>query len=839
MAKESYFESKWADMLYRKSIAGVFPWLSFDPENKLFLMEGGYIGAMYRAEPLSGINHGIMQELQGMLTQDLPADTVIQIIQLNVPDVKDDLMAYRNARLGLYNDEGLKPSQRSVLFSAVDKTVDFLEAKQTEGCFVEPKVPLTATEIYWTFKFRAAEIPLPEHVDEVLDRLSAIEGATSSFWLRRMDAKGFMRVVRRMFHIDQPWDDRVSPNALLRDQIMYAGDAVTYVPGGVDLVSSSGKRRAVVLSLKHPPEYTNIGVMNTLIGDPMGLSTQFTKPHALVWTTLVPDQASRMGQVRAKSSAVNYQAYGPMMKWVPAIAKRKQGIDALITAIDDGDRVVECGLSVVIWADGEKDATKSASLMEGYFSTAGFTIRRDVYLGAPQFFNALPLFACKESTSLSRRYQTMSSKQAAQMAPVLNDWHGQFGGPHLNSISTPGAGTFLISRRGHPIWVDPFATRGGYNFVVAGDTRSGKTFFTNQLVFDHLQSGGQGWVIEIGRGFEKMCKVLQGDHIRFSETSEFGMNPFSTVENIDDEIDELVGIFSAMIDPSPVVTERTGLSAEDKSVVREAIRAVWGATNRNATPTSVANFLFAQDKNPRAQSMARMMAEYREDGAYGHWFNKPMDVDLSGRFVVLELEELKSRPGLQMVVLLQMMFAINREIQQGAMRDNRRRMLFVDEASELLKIPAAAEFMEGLYRRAGKSRGSVGVGVQRVDDLYRNAQSEVIVSQSESMYLLRQRTETITNLQRNERLGLDDWGFALLRSLRRTNDFSEVMVFQGGGYVVGRLTVDAYRRVLFSSTGAERDAILGAIDQGQDPAALIAAFANPVQEQQETEPAEA
>lgn len=824
MSKENHLASRWRALLHRQSAAKIFPWLAFDPKNNLFIMEGGYVGAVYRAAALSGINDSVVQELHGMLMQDMPAGTMIQIIQINVPDVSEDIRAYVTARENLMTDPGLSQPQKEILLRASEECADFMARKQEHGCFIEPKVPFTSTSVYWTFKFKTPEIPLDEHIDEILDRLAAVEGASSSFWLRRLGAGEFMSVVRKMIHIDERWDTRITSDALLRDQVMYAGDALAYEEGGLEITTGRGTKHAVVISTKYAPEVMSIAAMNGIIGDPMGISTQFTKPNALIWTAHIPDQANKSASVRSKGAGINYQAFGPLQKWVPALAKRKAGMDALITRMDDGDKLVECALTVILWADDEKEAIKSASLMEGYFSTEGFTMRRDTFIGAAQFFNSLPLFPSKESIALTRRYQTLSTLQAIQMAPVLSDWSGQMGGPQTNSISTYGAGTLLISRRGHPVWADPFATTGNYNFTIAGDSRSGKTFFANQVLFDHIQSGGQGWVIEIGRGFEKLCKVIGGDHIRLSESSDVGMNPFTTVQSIDDEIDELTGIFSAMIDPSPVLTQRSGLSEGDKSMVKEAIRSCFGALGPSATPTHVADFLFAQASD-RAKEMARMMSDYRNDGAYGHWFNKPMDVDLSGRFVALELGDLQSRKGLQIVVLLQMMFAINRVIQDSALKDNRRRMLFVDEASELLKIPAAADFMEGLYRRAGKSRASVGVGIQRIDDLYRSEQSAIVASQSQTMYLLRQKDETITSLEKSQRISLDPWGYALLRSLRKTNDFSEVMVLESGSYVVARLTVDAYRRVLFSSTGEERDAILAAIDRGENAADLIAAFA--------------
>jgi conjugal transfer ATP-binding protein TraC len=819
----SSLASRWKRLLARERLTEFFPWIAYDTKSKLFLCEGGYLGAMFEASVLSGLDDASVREIIAMTQQDIPANTIMQVINLNIPDVSDDVMAFESARAGIEADAELGAQTKSALRRAADYTTIQIEHMRVNGAFDDSHVALTTGHVFISLKFVASEIPTDKQINAVIDRIRAIEGSARVLNLRQLDAQGFLAVARRMLHMHAPSTHSWNRDAMLKDQLLEPSDAAQVVKGGIHLsyTQNDGAHRTdhvAVLSTKFFPKMMSLDLMNMVIGDPMGVRTQFTVPFALVWTVLFPQQVDARRAIDRQSAAINYQYFGPLSRWVPQLRLRKEGYDTLIDSLESGEKIVECGLTVLMWYPDAESASQGTSLIMGSMAALGMEVRPDYYLGGVQFLNALPMLASEASLTMTNRLLTLSTAQAAQTLPILGDWCGQIGGPHLNPISEYGAGTLLVTRRGHTAWVDPFATAGNFNFIIAGDSGSGKTFFANQLILDHLESGGQAWVIEIGRGFEKMCNMLGGAHIRMNESSTFGLNPFTSVGNLDEEIDEIAAIIGAMIDPSSEVGPRTGLDATDMSVIKEAIRAVWGSKSRSATPNDVAIYLSAQDATTdigrRAQMMARMMGEFTINGAYGHWFNKPMDVDLTGRINVLELGELSSRKQLQTVVLLQFMFAIQRHIQDMATVDQRRRILFVDEASELLKVKQSAEFMEGTSRRARKSRGSIGIGIQRVDDLYSNEYTEIIASQAESYYLLKQRQETINALERDGRLALDGWGYSQLRSVRRTNEYSEIMIYQGGGYVVARLKVDDFRRVLFSSSGAERDFILAQIEEG-------------------------
>jgi conjugal transfer ATP-binding protein TraC len=130
---------------------------------------------------------------------------------------------------------------------------------------------------------------------------------------------------------------------------------------------------------------------------------------------------------------------------------------------------------------------------------------------------------------------------------------------------------------------------------------------------------------------------------------------------------------------------------------------------------------------------------------------------------VLELEELKAKKDLQTVVLLIVMYRITREMYFS--RD-RKKIVIIDEAWDLLSGGATAEFIEAGYRRARKYKGAFMSATQGVDDYYRNPAAKAALDNSDWMFLLRQKPESIEMMDKLGQLTMDDAMKRLLQSLR-------------------------------------------------------------------------
>ena len=161
--------------------------------------------------------------------------------------------------------------------------------------------------------------------------------------------------------------------------------------------------------------------------------------------------------------------------------------------------------------------------------------------------------------------------------------------------------------------------------------------------------------------------------------------------------------------------------------------------------------------------------------------------------------------SLQTVVLLIVMYRITREMYFSR---ERKKIVIIDEAWDLLSGGATAEFIEAGYRRARKYKGSFMSATQGVDDYYRNPAAKAALDNSDWMFLLRQKPESIEMLDKLGQLTMDDAMKRLLQSLRTEHGaFSEVFIHSPAGNGVGRLIVDPYSLLLFSSRAEDFGAI--------------------------------
>ena len=220
------------------------------------------------------------------------------------------------------------------------------------------------------------------------------------------------------------------------------------------------------------------------------------------------------------------------------------------------------------------------------------------------------------------------------------------------------------------------------------------------------------------------------------------------------------------------------------------------STSREASPA---------EGDRRLKDLAAMLQPFTRDGTYGRYFDGPANIDFSSAFIVLELEELKAKKDLQTVVLLIVMYRITREMYFS--RD-RKKIVIIDEAWDLLSGGATAEFIEAGYRRARKYKGSFMSATQGIDDYYRNPAAKAALDNSDWMFLLRQKPESIESMDKLGQLTMDDAMKRLLQSLRTEHGaYSEVFVHSPAGTGVGRLIVDPYSLLLFSSRAEDFNAI--------------------------------
>ena len=128
-----------------------------------------------------------------------------------------------------------------------------------------------------------------------------------------------------------------------------------------------------------------------------------------------------------------------------------------------------------------------------------------------------------EEIRKTRKTKTTLTEETSKFVPIISEWKG-------NSLD----GMPLVGRRGQMAFWDPFVSASNYNGVIIGASGSGKTVFLAELMFNQMAIGGRVFVLDLGRSFEKLCHLIDGQYLFFTKDSNFNLNPFSLLQTSGD-----------------------------------------------------------------------------------------------------------------------------------------------------------------------------------------------------------------------------------------------------------------------------------------------------------------
>ena len=207
------------------------------------------------------------------------------------------------------------------------------------------------------------------------------------------------------------------------------------------------------------------------------------------------------------------------------------------------------------------------------------------------------------------------------------------------------------------------------------------------------------------------------------------------------------------------------------------------------------------------------MRPFSSGGTYGRFFQGEVSFELSAQLTVFELSDLSSREELRSVVLTAIMF-----MSQQMMRKIDRavpKALLLDEAWQMLRGGAMADFIETYARTCRKYGASLVTATQSLNDYYKSAGSIAALENSDWFVILQQKPETIADFKKHDRFEMDDYTDALLRSLKiNGREYSDILIKGPETLAVGRLVLDPFSATVYSSSPAVYAAIEGLVAQG-------------------------
>ena len=777
-----------AKMVEHASAAKLFSELAYEEEYGLFYMEDGMIGFALQMNPLTAANPSTLNQMIGTLSQDWPKNSFMQWTLISSPDID------RNLRQMV----GMRANANELLFKTVMERAAFFR-EGTKVPIGDDNGPLVRDHrLILTAKIPCDNPPSVKTIKAAYKLKNSVQNALQSTGLgpQALTAREYVRIMQTLLNWgdDASWkstaEDKVyDESKMLRDQFIDIENDLTVSSTGLRI----GKKHIRTLSVKQYPEFVHLGIPFSYIADPKHGNRGLKNSFMITASIYFPDSEGTREVMTSKRNWLIKQAQGPMMKFVPKMAAQYHSFNALFDALDDGDRAIQFNFSLAIFADSEEEANNDVSNAKTYYRTIGMQMMEDKYFHLPIFLNSLPFGADQHAMKALNRYTTMATRHAVRLIPFLGDWKGT-GTPTMQ----------FVSRTGQLMSVDLFDSNTNFNGVIAAQSGAGKSFLTNEKIVSYLSMGERVWVIDVGRSYEKLSDALGGQFMVFGDDSDICLNPFDLVKDYNEEVNMLIGLLTAMAAPNEK------LSDLQISRLRKVLNDLWLEHGQDTTIDMVAKKMIdmgTEEEDLRISDVGHQLFPFTTAGEFGRWFNGKNNLEMKQNpFITLELEELKGKPELQQVVLLQLIYQIQQEMYLGE-RDQRK-LLIIDEAWSLLSSGSVAGFIETGYRRFRKYGGSAITITQSINDLYNNPTGIAIVENSANMYLLKQKGQTIDQVRRDEKLPLTEAGYDLLKTVHtQAGKYSEIFFITENGAGIGRLIVNRFQQLLYSTKHSEVQAI--------------------------------
>lgn len=767
----------------------LFRTLAFDEESYLFQCDDNSIGYGFLCQPLAGADEKIQERVNGFLGQEYPNKTIVQFLSFRSPDISQSIYEILNLRDGFRHD---------LLSATINERVNFLNKHTRERITSTSEAGIYDNGIIHdqkliiTFKIPISGIfPTSKEMTEIKQLRVKSEANIQSIGLGPipMHADSYKRIMGTLLNwgAQASWkaeNDSWDQDKTLCDQIL---DYDTQIDVEKDKLII-GDYHVKVLSAKKMPDRMFFGDALAYIGDLAGTNSSVKENYFICMNVFYPDHESEKNKLERKRQFTVNQAYGPLLKFVPVLADKKHSFDVLYESLKEGARPVKVTYTMAIFAPTAERAEEAATKAKNIWRESRFELMDDKFVCLPIFLNHLPFCTDRDALMDLYRYKTMSSEQAAPILPIFGEWKG--------------TGTYhavLVSRNGQIMSQSLHDSSTNKNLVIAAESGSGKSFEVNELILSYLSEGAQVWCIDAGGSYKKLAATLGGEFVHFGEDSKVNLAPFAGIEDYSEDEDAVISNLGAMASNKGTLDEYQ--IAELKRVVKE----LWDEHGNALSIDNVASKCLEAD-DTRLKDIGTQLYAFTSKGSYGKYFDGAEATRFTNQFTVLELDELQGRKHLRQVVLLQLIQQIQQEVFLGS-RD-KKKIVIIDEAWDLLKEGEVAVFMEHAYRKFRKYGGSVIIATQSINDLYENAVGRAIAENSSSMYLLGQTEESVESVRHSKRLSLSEGGYNTLLSVHTVPGvYSELFLKTKNRQGVGRLIVPSFQKLLYSTNPVETNHI--------------------------------
>jgi conjugal transfer ATP-binding protein TraC len=294
------------------------------------------------------------------------------------------------------------------------------------------------------------------------------------------------------------------------------------------------------------------------------------------------------------------------------------------------------------------------------------------------------------------------------------------------------------------------------NMAVFAKSGAGKSFTVKLEALRSMMTGTEVIIIDPENEYQKLADAVGGAYIRLSLNSQTRINPFDLPRVIDsEEADDalranlvtLHGLFRLMLGGTQVAAsgqQVAALTPVEEADLDQALIDTYarvGITSdpltHNSPPPTIADLYDTLvHMGGSGPSLAQRLRKYTT-GTFAGIFSQQSNIDINNPMVVFNIRDLEDelRP-VAMYIVLSHIWNITRT-------EQKKRMLIVDEAWQLMKYDDSANFLFSLAKRARKYYLGLTTITQDVEDFMSSKMGRAIVSNTSMQLLLKQSSSAV------------------------------------------------------------------------------------------------
>ncbi|MCD5385130.1 DUF87 domain-containing protein [Candidatus Gracilibacteria bacterium] len=419
----------------------------------------------------------------------------------------------------------------------------------------------------------------------------------------------------------------------------------------------------------------------------------------------------------------------------PAIEAQIQDVEELRYKLTRGEeKYFHFGLYFTVYAEDEEKLNKVGKDIETILAGRN-VLQKQSYLRSEQAFISTGPF-CKDELGVYRNMSTggLSTAFPFTSSTLTHDDGILYGiNTHNNSL----------------IIFDRFKTENA-NMTVFAKSGGGKSFAVKLEILRSLMIGTDVIVIDPENEYNALIEQVGGSYLDVSLNSNQRINPFDLPLGMKDK-DEKPGdlLRNAVVDLIGLMSLMLGkLTAEEESIIEKGLITTYslkGITmeDDNIEGKDIPVMKDLQDvleTMDGASSLVTRMEKYTT-GIFSGIFSNKTNIDLSEGLQVFSVRDLSDmmRPIAMYVVL--------NHIWNKVRSSNKKRMLVIDEAWNIMQHDDSAKFLFGLVKRARKYNLGITTITQDVEDFIGSKYGKPIMTNSSIQLLLKQSSASIDALQ--------------------------------------------------------------------------------------------